>query len=330
MAEAMLQLLDGSDRTQDSPLVGGDDAHLAIKLKQYERYTPTLYKSLKLTAQQQQVLVEGLTAQLQLHKLLQDPTKGVLSAIQQDAQQSYATKGVFDKKTPLQHLESHLKRDPYGSAGIDPRATSMWTETFNKKVKAFDQAYKKVMTQRKAAKDARVAKTNAAKEKGQQTPIFKKLLKLPPALDYFNVKDSAMWSQLQTHMRALQNDTYLRTLAYLPRMMGTETKRKYHAIVKQWYQDHKCHGAARVERETRIPIRVCVLYMHRLCVPTTQADMQQLLQIERTDKSHRTVREWFTTVESTHRQVVSLGTNPEYIVTVNTEATKAFVSQLTK
>ena len=51
---------------------------------------------------------------------------------------------------------------------------------------------------------------NAAKEKGQQTPIFKKLPKLTPALDYFNVKDSAMWSQLQTHMRALL--TYMRSV----------------------------------------------------------------------------------------------------------------------
>ena len=139
-----------------------------------------------------------------------------------------------------------------------------------------------------------------------------------------------MWSQLQTHMRALQNDTYLRTLAYLPRMMGAEAKRKYHAFTKQWYQDHACHGAARVERETRMPIRVCIKFMHRLCVPTTQSDMQQLLQIERTEKSHHTVREWFTAVEATHRQVVALGKNPEYIATVNTEATKIFVSQLTK
>ena len=175
MAEAMLQLLDGSDRTQDSPLVGGDDAHLAIKLKQYERYTPTLYKSLKLTAQQQQVLVEGLTTQLQLHKLLQDPTKGVLSAIQQDAQQSYATKGVFDKKTPLQHLESHLKRDPYGSAGIDPRATSMWTETFNKKVKAFDQAYKKGHDSAQSGERRTSCKNKCSQRKGPTNPNLQKV-----------------------------------------------------------------------------------------------------------------------------------------------------------
>ena len=83
-------------------------------------------------------------------------------------------------------------------------------------------------------------------------------------------------------------------------------------------------------RETRMPVAIFIKYMHRMCVPTTPAELlKSLSDLERTEKSHHTVEKWAKAVNA--KRVLALkfcGNGSPIIPIIDSEVTKTFVSHL--
>ena len=281
--------------------VTGDNAALLQRCMEFKGYVPTLYQSLS-KSEISDMLQQGVTTQFELHSFLQDPSHGILANIVEDAKRAYDLK-AFDKKTQVSHMKGYLDQDPYGSMAIDPRDEAMWSKAFSTKVLEYQQA---VQSHRRG------------------TP--------PNPADFFDTGDTSHWSRKQNHLRVVQDQCYFRTISFFQKMQSRSTLHKITKLLEEWYEHHACQGQARCMRETRMPVAVMVKYMHRMCVPTTPAELlKSLSDLERTENHHNTVEKWAKAVNE--KRVIALtfcGDGSPMKPIIDSQATKTFVSHLDK
>ena len=117
------------------------NAELTQRCAKYQTYTPSQMRKVLSKAQIESLVQRGITTQLELHDILQDPNFGILPAIIKDSKKEYNV-CAFHKQTPLAHLNVYLDEDPYGSMGVDPLDATMWNKSFNEAVQRYQEALK--------------------------------------------------------------------------------------------------------------------------------------------------------------------------------------------